>query len=353
MFDNFASPASQCEGGLYTMEGYKQGINGPAITHKSQCRINSGSSSTLLFELEHDTVHAIPFYNASILPKWSSRARNYDWPSKDLIHEISDMEGFILPIGEKQSETEHIEWRISYVTAERTLVQNLNSTQHKLYVLLKLFSKHVFAQVSKSFSSYMVKNVVLWMAEINSSHLCTPSYLIDCLIQSLNFIKCCLICNHLPSYIMPKKNLIAGRIYGHEKHELIAFLSSLIDEGAYVIYRLPKLAACLNYAAIHPEPFANFGIWRHCVETQLLLLKSRCSAGRDPKFCLKHLFKVTPVHLGHIMSRQDRQLPNLVTMIIRLTAADYLERFPNATLAEIIDATFKRIKFVNECCFLC
>jgi hypothetical protein len=178
------------------------------------------------------------------------------------------MEEFILPVGEKKSDTEHLEWRISHVTIEKKLLSTFNSTQSKLYVVLKLFAKKVFSSVSKSFSSYMVKNVVLWMAEMNPGHHYTPDLFIAQLLKSFHFIKHCLINNHLPSYMMPNKNLIAGRIFSHENHKLISLLSSLIDEGEFVIYKLPNLAACLNYVSLHPALFTECCTWRHCVESQ-------------------------------------------------------------------------------------
>ncbi|XP_060564609.1 uncharacterized protein LOC132723834 [Ruditapes philippinarum] len=344
---NFAELYQPPDAAGITIKNSSVRNNGPSVTNQTTVHAYSCE-----YTQEFDNVLAIYFYNSSILNDWSTRARYNDWPSEELIHEVSTTEGYIIPVGEKKSATEHLEWRISHVTAEKKLLMAFNSTQDKLYIILKLFSKLVFSSVSKSFSSYMVKNVVLWMAEIYPSHYFTPDLFIAQLLQSFNFIKQCLINNHLPSYMLPKKNLIAGRLFGHEKRDLIILLSSLIDEGAFVIYRIPKLAACITYASMQPNLFAQYGIWRHCVEIQYLSLHRNflLNIEKDEDFSISVYSNPFAASAARLVNNPQVFIDYL--MLFNLIIPDCLELHPNVNIDQAFHLFHKRLYCAHKCCFL-
>ncbi|XP_045186400.2 uncharacterized protein LOC123544391 [Mercenaria mercenaria] len=254
--------------GIHTMRpmSTKNGIesnirttNGPAITNTVQI----GNSC-----FERDTVYSVYFYGSDILLKWANRRRLYNWPSVEIVKEISEMEGYIVPVGDKQSENQNLEWRICYTAAEKELVSSLSDIQIKLYVLLKLVAKSVLNPVCKALTSYVVKNVVFWIVEGTHPEQLSPDNLVSLLLKSLHFIKCCLEENHFPNYMIPERNLLRGAVVGKEKQNVINFLSDCLREGGTVMLSVPKLYKCVSYRVTNPENSVFYEKWRDEVENQ-------------------------------------------------------------------------------------
>ncbi|KAH3699185.1 hypothetical protein DPMN_074139 [Dreissena polymorpha] len=109
--------------------------------------------------IRSDWVQAIRCNCLSILQKWASRARH--WPPPEIVDKVIAMGAFVTPIGFKCSEQNHVEWRICFNTAETELVNSLNETQVKIYVILKMIVNDVLKPQKKEVTSYILKNIVL------------------------------------------------------------------------------------------------------------------------------------------------------------------------------------------------
>lgn len=242
--------------------GYKTEANGPAET----------LSSPDYAAPEVDNVMCIYFFGGDYLRKWTDRSRMYTWPSQEVIKEISQMEGYIVPVGDKQSDMQALEWRICYTTAEKKLVLGLSDTQIKAYVLLKIMAKTLLKSKCKFLTSYIVKNVIFWVLEMTPCHQLSPSHLIYLIQKSLFFIKHCILNNHLPNYMIPKRNLLKGKIFGKRKETIVNFLSECLKEGGSIILKIPKLYFCISLKLSKPDLVVVHRKWRDEVE----LCELRC-----------------------------------------------------------------------------
>jgi hypothetical protein len=68
---------------------------------------------------------------------------------------------------------EHLEWRISFVLMEKTILQSLSHSQFMCYGLLKLYLKEIlgsFEEINDIVSSYFMKTLLLWEIQTNSQH---------------------------------------------------------------------------------------------------------------------------------------------------------------------------------------
>ncbi|KAH3874645.1 hypothetical protein DPMN_037896 [Dreissena polymorpha] len=110
-----------------------------------------------------DLVKAFCCICPEILNKWASRPRY--WPPQNIVQKVVSLGAFVTPVGFKGSEFKHMEWRICFNTGETELINNLNETQVKLYVLLKMVGIDVLKPRKKEVTSFTLKNIVLWMAE--------------------------------------------------------------------------------------------------------------------------------------------------------------------------------------------
>jgi hypothetical protein len=75
--------------------------------------------------------------------QWLDQQSEGQWPSSE-IKELSRRTGcFVVSVGCRGSEYEQFEWRISTSLSERLLILNLNNTQIRCYVLIKMLIKHL------------------------------------------------------------------------------------------------------------------------------------------------------------------------------------------------------------------
>lgn len=220
---------------------------------------------------EEDNVLAMPFLSGKYLETWKERHREHEWPARDVIRDISSMEGFVVPIGPKFSEDQEFEWRICYTTAEQKLVSHFNSVQLKLYVLLKMIFKQIIRPECDIITSYMVKNIVFWVCEGQRAASFTPEALVDLLLYSFNFVLQCLHSNFLPNYMIPIRNLLLGKGNTRDRLKLRQILRELLKEGGAVIYRVRKLGNMVHVMMKSPWLGKSYGEWRDEVEKYCLM----------------------------------------------------------------------------------
>ncbi|KAH3806766.1 hypothetical protein DPMN_135092 [Dreissena polymorpha] len=94
---------------------------------------------------------------------WANRTRQ--WPPPEVVEKVVAMGAFVSPIGYKWSAYNHMEWRICFKTAETELGNNLKDTQVKIYVILKMIVNDILKPQTKEITSYVLKNIVLWLSE--------------------------------------------------------------------------------------------------------------------------------------------------------------------------------------------
>jgi hypothetical protein len=97
---------------------------------------------------------------------WLERYGMGRWPTQKMKTYAASTPCFVVPTGSKVSVNPELEWRISTSLAERCLIFNLNITQIRCYVLMKMILKSFLnPQGQKNISSYMCKTVLLHCIE--------------------------------------------------------------------------------------------------------------------------------------------------------------------------------------------
>lgn len=147
------------------------------------------------------------------------RIKASPWPQKSTVDEhIKNCH--VVPVGDKTSNLQTVEWRISYALLERELVWSFNDIQCKCYVLLKMITKQFLDQVApEMISSYAIKTILFWMAETEPMELWTEENLLYCLKRCL-----CRLLHHvedksLPHYIVPSNNILLGKFENAHEHD--------------------------------------------------------------------------------------------------------------------------------------
>ena len=104
---------------------------------------------------------------------WMMRCTEHNWPDSVVLEQCISLGCQLAPVGSKKSPHEHLEWRISFILMEKTLLQSLSHSQFMCYGLLKIYLKEAlgsFEEINDLVSSYFIKTVLLWEIQTNSQH---------------------------------------------------------------------------------------------------------------------------------------------------------------------------------------
>ncbi|XP_060603813.1 uncharacterized protein LOC132756699 [Ruditapes philippinarum] len=152
---------------------------------------------------------------------WLDRQGIGRWPTQEVRRYAASTGCLVVPTGSKVSEYPELEWRISTSFAERCVMFNLNITQIRCYVLLKMILKSFLnPQDEINISSFMCKTVLLHCIENTESGIWKDNNLYTCLTYCLLELHSCVqnsCCSH---FIIPENNLMAGQFTAETKHEL-------------------------------------------------------------------------------------------------------------------------------------
>lgn len=210
--------------------------NGPSFS----ANIETDDQNVLTRGLAHvksvDTVVALKCREwPKIAEEWIERRREFDWPGGALIEEAVEKGCYLVPIGGHQSQCEEMEWRISFVLAERLLIRNMNFIQRFVYSILKTIRKEIFGHFSAIISSYIVKTAVFWVSEENDVSSWEPGFVLRyvrlCFLKILNFLQV----DFCPNFFMNKCNLFHAKYSEDERLRLIYAITDFVYPSRFLI----------------------------------------------------------------------------------------------------------------------
>ena len=107
------------------------------------------SLTTVLNAHIFDHTYSFVYHCPNIITRWVA-ARNGDWPPQDVKLKVASLPAFLVPIGQKGAPDEDLQWRICFNLGELVLVNSLNNTQFKVYLILKVWKKMLLGTLCKS-----------------------------------------------------------------------------------------------------------------------------------------------------------------------------------------------------------
>ncbi|KAH3754819.1 hypothetical protein DPMN_189501 [Dreissena polymorpha] len=230
-------------------------------------RAGPSTPSTYGGMFEHDFVVGLRCHCPSILQKWAARPRH--WPPQRIVQKVVSLGAYVTPVGCKGSENYHMEWRICFNTGEAELVNDLNDTQAKVYVLLKMILKEIIKPDNKEITSFVLKNIILWQAENNPQTKFHARSLFYWLHDGLRELRTAIEKKQLRYYMIPERNLMAAcGLTDALQSKWVADITVMMEEGPRVILRLEKVRKAIIAS---PEPL----LWlsKKMMELEMLQLE--------------------------------------------------------------------------------
>ncbi|XP_053405217.1 uncharacterized protein LOC128558925 [Mercenaria mercenaria] len=167
---------------------------------------------------------------------WPLQARQWldspgQWPSDDIRRYCSNTGCFVVPVGSKGSEHEELEWRVSTCLAERCLMFNLNITQIRCYVLMKMVLKTFFKQplFEDTISSFVCKTVLFHCIANTHSNIWRENNLLVCLSLNLFVLYHSILNENCTHFIISGNNLMRGKISPQVKPYILEILLYIIN----------------------------------------------------------------------------------------------------------------------------
>ncbi|XP_069105223.1 uncharacterized protein [Argopecten irradians] len=198
------------------MMGWKCESNGPSSTFKGQ--------------------DVVDCFSCHIWPKeaneWVTRTRLYGWPQQSLVDKIVQGGCHLVPVGDKCSDDTFLQWRISFATAERSLVHSFSHLQVKVYTLLKYFLYQIKDTLKQTIGdddilcSYFLKTTMFHAIENSSEMLWQDKNLFYCFWFCFNILMAWVKIGFCPNYFIPSNNLFQRKIHGIHQQILLDILGN-------------------------------------------------------------------------------------------------------------------------------
>ncbi|XP_060574010.1 uncharacterized protein LOC132731773 [Ruditapes philippinarum] len=167
---------------------------------------------------------------------WPQQARQWliqqgegQWPSAEMKQYCSRTGCFVVTVGCSGSEHEQLEWRISTSLAERCLMFNLNITQIRCYVLMKILKRFINPLFNDVITSFMCKTVLFHCIANTHSNIWRENNLLLCLSLCLYLLYTNIIYENCPHFIIPGNNLMRGKISPAVKPYILEKLNIIIN----------------------------------------------------------------------------------------------------------------------------
>ncbi|XP_045192180.1 uncharacterized protein LOC123548738 [Mercenaria mercenaria] len=186
----------------------------------------------------------VPAYHCKSWPvdaqPWLVRQGIGRWPTEDMKRYCETTGCLVVPVSSKNGQNEELEWRISTSQAERCLVFNLNITQLRCYILMKMILKtFINPQCDGVLSSFMCKTVLFHCIQNTHSNNWQQSNLLACLMCCLTVLQNFVRQENCSHFIIPKNNLMSGRISPLNKLRIHEKLQNILQSKGRVLLEIP------------------------------------------------------------------------------------------------------------------
>ncbi|KAH3812011.1 uncharacterized protein LOC127834925 [Dreissena polymorpha] len=172
----------------------------------------------------------IPSFHCTKWPsaaeEFLTRKRKYGFPSTNMAGDFGAFGIFFVPSGHSESSEKHLQWRLSFSLQERKIMLNLNPTQFKCYILLKMMKEDFVKPVvqGKSLTSYQCKTSIFWSIEKTHPSIWTERNIVACFVKCVHLLKIWIRNGFVPNFFMPPVSIWKGN------REVRSMVTAVLDK---------------------------------------------------------------------------------------------------------------------------
>lgn len=249
-----------------------------------------------------DNAYALLCHCPSYLQRWRNRRRANNWPSKEVIDKVASLPVFVVPVGQNETQLQTSQWRFCFNLGEIVLVHSLNNTQMKIYILLKLTAKYLLKPICEHMTSFVMKNIIFWLAELKPMEDFNPDTLLDRFVDALTMLQECIRNKQLNYYMIPKRNLFMAKISDSEQSQLLEILKQMTENHGQ-----DYLKANIVETGNNPDDSVQLLIQSEFVKLYLANLHTRVEAMTIAPFSPAQVStKMEKLGMFHFMSSTSR-----------------------------------------------
>ena len=171
--------------------------------------------------------------------EWITRPREFDWPTCLDRSSIIKFGFHLVPVGHPHSDMKHLQWRMSFSLAERTLVWSFNHVQMQCYAIMKMilkeFIKAKCSSQNQVLCSYFIKTFLFWKYESTELNFWRADNLRECVRFLLFEFSQCLREGVLRHYFISTFNLFSVKLKRAAQIELLQLFDIIIEKDISII----------------------------------------------------------------------------------------------------------------------
>lgn len=174
----------------------------------------------------------LPSLPNNLLFDWTERVANKAWPDAYLRRKIMQSGCELIPEGHGMSKSPQVEFRFSLTLAERWLMFDLNITQIRCLVLMKILIKTFIGSQTEFpdvVTSYFCKTALWYVIEDSGNVDWDHDHLLPYTMKCLQWLVRSLDDNMLPNYFIPKHDLLEGQLDKETRSLVVRILSGIIS----------------------------------------------------------------------------------------------------------------------------
>ncbi|XP_060591532.1 uncharacterized protein LOC132746425 isoform X1 [Ruditapes philippinarum] len=274
-----------------------------------------------------DIVNAFPCQTRSVQPQhWLNQHMEGHWPTNDMIQFCRNTGCFVVGVGKKGSFNEVFEWRISTSLAERYLMLNLNLTQIRCYVLMKMILKtFIPKRFSDIISSFICKTVLLHCISYTRFDEWKENNIFICLSFYLSTLYNCVQNEYCPHFFITQNNLMSERFTPGTKPLILETLRYVIESNGRALLEIEcdnfglSLQSSLNgflprdahFISTHIAGFLLTDTVQAVNKCAFIFLRER--SDNSPRQTMQNLLTLMPNHHNDNFTNIDRIAYRLIT----------------------------------------
>ena len=226
-----------------TGEGVTQTAHGPACPF-----VRTKSEAFQPSDYDHVPCLHVPVWWFS--DEFFNRHRRYNWPSKAMLDDIKLYGLHLVPVGAPGSDTEKLEWRLSFSRAEVVIASHLTDLQGCAAITFKI-CKTALGEDGKVIKSYFIKTALFWLCEQTPAE--DWKSVTQGLLKLLDYLDHAVSTGDLPCFFWSRINLLRSASRADRKAMKKALKTirqqhvRLLTHGACMLF--PELSEMLTQQA--------------------------------------------------------------------------------------------------------